>query len=445
MKVNHFNTYPHGGAANAALRIHNGLLQQGVNSNFLYRINDKPELDLQQARQIEFENTPAKPSKLFGPIQKKLDKRRRKQIHRLYDIHLADRQQNVHEVFSMARLPDTTRFDWNENSSNLVHLHWLAFMVDYPTFFQSIPDSVPIVWTLHDMSPFTGGCHYSSHCEQFRQGCGNCPQVVVPKSNDVSADSLLAKTKALRNKSIHVVAPSRWLIELAQQSPVWPSSTEFSVIHYGLNLKTFRPLNKATARTSFAIEQAPVVIGFGADDLSNQRKGFSQLIEALHLVAEKHDPQQRPIELAVFGKGAIPEDLAQKFVVNSFGFVQDTEKLVEIYSACDFVVVPSLEDNQPQVGLESMACGRAVIGFDAGGIPEYVDHNETGLLVAARDTRGLADAILGLAATENHYTTMGQQAREKVEREFEMVQQTRRYVELYRRLTGTQDLRNQAA
>lgn len=444
MKVNHFNTYPHGGAANAAHRIHNGLLEQGIDSNFLYRINDQPQLNRQQTRRLEFSSV-TNGSKLFAPIHNKLEKRRRRQIHRLYDTHLAERQQNVHEVFSMARLPELTRLDWNKNASDVVHLHWMAFMIDYPTFFQSVPDSVPIVWTLHDMSPFTGGCHYSSHCEKFKSGCGNCPQVVASNTRDVSVDSFFAKKKALKNKSIHVVAPSRWLIELAQQSPVWPSSTQFSVIHYGLDLKSFRPLPKTAARISLGINQKSVVIGFGADDLSNRRKGFPQLVEALHRVADNLDPQQRPIELAVFGRGNIPEDLARKFRVNSFGFVEDTEKLVEIYSACDFVVVPSLEDNQPQVGLESMACGRPVVGFDAGGIPEYVDHNETGLLVPARDTDGLADAILDLASREHHYTSMGKSAREKVEHEFEMKQQTQRYIELYRELANTRQIHRRVA
>lgn len=445
MKVNHFNTYPHGGAANAAFRIHSGLLKQKVDSKFLYRINDKEEPARPHTRQIRFSEVGVGQSKILAPIRKKLEKRRRRQIHRLYDTHLANRQQNEHEVFSMARLPESTTLNWNLDSSDIVHLHWLAFMVDHSSFFQSIPNETPIVWTLHDMAAFTGGCHYSSQCERFRVGCGNCPQVVSPSTKDVSADSIIAKKKSLRHKSIHVVAPSRWLIELAKQSPVWPNNTQFSVIHYGLDLKRFRPKDQLASRRALEIKQDVILVGFGADDLSNHRKGFSHLMEALHIASEHRAPNQPPIELAVFGNGTVPETLARKYKVHSFGFVEDTESLVEIYSACDFVVVPSLEDNQPQVGLESMACGRAVVGFDAGGIPEYVNHDETGLLVEARDNQGLAESILRLAADPEKFGQMGRNSRHKIEQEFEMERQSQRYVELYQGLINTRRRSKRAA
>lgn len=433
MKVNHFNTYPHGGAANAAFRIHHGLIEEGIDSSFLYRINEQKPPPFSHVRQVQWAESPVR-SKLLAPIQNKLEKRRRRQIHRLYDTHLAQRQQNEFEVFSMARLPDATPLNWKQDSTDIVHLHWMAFMVDHPSFFQSIPKSTPIVWTLHDMAAFTGGCHYSSQCDRFRLGCGSCPQVVAPGPKDVSYDSIQAKTKSLRGRAIHVVAPSRWLIELAQQSPVWPDNTEFSVIHYGLDLQQFQCRDQLKSRSSLEIQETPTVIGFGADDLSNHRKGFTHLMEALHIVAEKKNLQHRPIELAVFGNGTIPESLARKFKVHSFGFVHQRETLVEIYSACDFVVVPSLEDNQPQVGLEAMACGRAVVGFEAGGIPEYVAHDDTGLLVKSRDDQGLASAILQLATDREKSNRLGHNSRGKIEREFEMGRQSRRYVELYRKL-----------
>ncbi len=435
MKVNHFNTYPHGGAANAALRIHDGLVQLGIDSNFFYRLNDKQTPTDPRINLVQLGHEPLRQSKLLRPFQNKLEKRRRRQIHQLYNQHLAERPTNQHEVFSMARLPERTYLDWRHQQSDLVHLHWLAFLADYPSFFASIPDKVPIVWTLHDMSAFTGGCHYASDCDQFTSGCGNCPQVVSPGHRDVSADSWSAKKKSLQSKSIHVAAPGKWLIELAKRSPIWPTQTEFSVIHYGLDLSNFKQRDQRSVRQSLQIQPEAVLIGFGADDLTNRRKGFSHLINALQLAAADKKANDLKIELAVFGDGNVPDALSKQYTVHHFGFVQNQDHLVDIYSACDFVVVPSLEDNQPQVGLEAMACGRPVIGFDAGGIPEYVIHERTGILVPPRNDIALAKAIVDLASAPSHNQKMGHQSRLDVEQEFEIVRQSQKYAELYEGLT----------
>lgn len=434
MKVKHFNTYPHGGAANAARRIHRGIVQQNVDSQFFYRLSDQAPPTESRTHLIQLRSEPIRSPGLLRPIYRKMEKRRRRKIHRLFDIHLSQRPAEEHEVFSMAQLPERTFLDWDRNSSDLVHLHWLAFMADYPSFFGSIPDHVPIVWTLHDMSAFTGGCHYSSGCEDFMQGCGNCRQLHSPAADDVSYDSWKAKRAALKNKSIHVVAPGRWMIELAKQSDVWPAGTEFTVIHYGLELSQFPDIDLERAREAIQIDSQPILIGFGADDLSNPRKGFSHLINALNLVNAQPKAHRKTIELAVFGAGAIPAVLKQHFRVHEFGFVQDPVRLANIYAACNFVIVPSLEDNQPQVGLEAMACGRPVIGFDTGGIPEYVIPKQTGVLVEARNDQALAQAIIELANSTIQQRELGTQSRELVCREFEINQQSSRYVDLYREL-----------
>lgn len=334
----------------------------------------------------------------------------------------------------MARLPDPTRIQWAEHDCDIVHLHWMAHMIDHPTFFESIPRHVPIVWTLHDMGPFTGGCHYAGSCDRFRQGCGHCPQVVQPAGQDVSADSILAKQQAMAGRSMHVVAPSQWLIDLARQSPVWPEGTTFRVIHYGLDLSRFRPFEKESARQELGLANDKIVLGFGADDLSNERKGFGQLCESLRRVSASCSGRHPSIELAVFGNGEVPNDLKDRFNVHSFGFVERSRTLAKIYSACDFVLVPSLEDNQPQVGLEAMACGRPVVGFAAGGIPEYVVPGKTGQLVQARDQEGLAQAIVELAEEPSRCRTMGRMARAKIEKEFEVATQTREYLKFYQGL-----------
>lgn len=444
IKVNHFSTYPYGGAANAALRIHRGLCHQEFNSQFLYRINEREKPSDLTLQQIELE-VPV-PTGLWAPLERRRIKQRQKKVHQLYDRHLADRSTEL-EVFAMARLPRASKLDWTKHNSDIVHLHWVAHFFDYPSFFESIPNRTPIVWTLHDMAPFSGGCHYSGPCTKFRNGCGNCPQVVAPFTNDVSRDSLESKRRALSEKRIHVVAPSTWLIDHAKSSQVWPDATEFSVIHYGLDLKRFYPMDQVQARQDLGVHSSRTLIGFGAEDIQNPRKGFRELCQSLRALSASQSDVRSEIEIAVFGRGDIPEDLKTQFRIHSFGFVKDVDQLAKIYSACDMIVVPSLEDNQPQVGLEAMACGRAVIGFRAGGIPEYVMDRETGLLVDAplgdqseiEFATEFAAAIIYLAENKEVSQRMGIQGRKKVELDFEMDKQTSAYVQLYQGLVGDQN------
>ena len=52
-----------------------------------------------------------------------------------------------------------------------------------------MPRELPIVWTLHDMNPFTGGCHYSGDCGKFRESCGACPELQSTIQEDFSSES----------------------------------------------------------------------------------------------------------------------------------------------------------------------------------------------------------------------------------------------------------------
>jgi len=431
MKVSHFSTFPYGGAAAAALRTHRQLRRLNVDSRFYYHRNDRlaPVDDTgEKIQKIGF----ASPKQ--GIFQRftsgKKTKQRNREIYRLYGHHIADRDSQS-ETFSMARLPGVSHLSPESVNVDVVHLHWLAFFADYESFFGSIERHVPIVWTLHDMNAFTGGCHYATGCEKFKSGCGGCPQIVNPSPNDVSADSFQAKRSALAGRRIHVTAPSQWMIDLAKHSSVWPEETTFEKIHLGFDLSQFFPVVKSEARKQLGIESDAVLIGFGADDLASHRKGFHHLLNSLAQMKSK-----AAVECLVFGAGEIPSsDLLPKF--HPQGFVDSVDRQRLIYSAADLVIVPSREDNQPQVGLEAMACGTPVVSFDAGGIPEYVRQGKTGCVVPLGDEGKLAESISNLADLKSLRQRLGDSALEMVKAEFELAKQTQAYQRTYEKLCSS--------
>lgn len=448
MKISHLNTFPYGGAATAAKRIHAELnrlasaQKESVCSEFLYYRNANNEMLDPSFHQLEF----AEPK--FGWFtsawRNRQLKKRQRTIYRQFNEHLALRPASS-ETFSMAELPDPTRLNWPAINADVLHLHWISFCADYPSFFGSIPDSIPLVWTLHDMNAFTGGCHYSGGCQQFRFGCGDCEQTINRSPQDVSRTSFAAKQSALLNKTIHVVTPSDWLRELAQQSPIWPKQTTFQTIKLGFDLKEFYPIEKKAARRQLGIDSDAVLVGFGADDVNNRRKGVQHLLSAMKQIKATTDNIQSSttVEGLLFGAGEI-SDLHGLPKLHQMGFIDSVQQQRLIYSAADIVVVPSREDNQPQVGLEAMACGTPVVGFRAGGIPEYVRDGVTGLLTKLGDEAELADRILRLSHDENLRARLGAAALTMVQNEFEIECQTRKYLALYQQVTA-KEYRNQRA
>lgn len=433
MIIGHFNTFPYGGAATAARRLHRQLRTSHIDSRFHYHLCDRQQPADASFQQIRFSEPRSSP--LLGIVGREIHKRRQRKIHQQFDKHLKDRDPAA-EVFAMAQLPQPTRFDWSTIDADVVHLHWISFLADYPSFFGSIPDDVPIVWTLHDMNPFTGGCHYSSGCKSFETGCGDCPQIVSPGPNDVSSDSYRVKRKVLARKNLHVVTPSHWLGELARKSKVWPPQTTFHVIKLGFDLKQFSPLDKQQARERLGIHSEAVLLCFGAEDIRNQRKGFQHLINCLPQVRSEHN-----IECLVFGTGKIP-DTAGLPRMHHFGYVDSVDQQALIYAAADLVIVPSREDNQPQIGLEAMACGTPVVGFNAGGIAEFVREGITGRLAQLGNESQLAEKISKLVNDRDARKHMSTRARMMMQDEFDLAKQSELYITLYRNALSVSDRRS---
>src|SRR5712664_120306 len=98
--------------------------------------------------------------------------------------------------------------------TDLINLHWLAGFLDLGAFFGWLAPSMPLVWTLHDMASFTGGCCHDMGCGKFTQQCGACPQLGSSDEGDLTRDVWRRKQKyysSLDPDRFHIVTPSRWL------------------------------------------------------------------------------------------------------------------------------------------------------------------------------------------------------------------------------------------
>jgi len=418
MKIVHLSTHDiKGGAARSAYRLHQGLLRAGHDSTMLVR-----------------DKTGSDPSVDHFQPPSDLAMRFRRRMRRGTIMREIGRYQNArprgYELFSDDRTPFGATVVDQLPVCDVVNLHWIAGFLDYEMFFPQVTRSKPIVWTLHDMNAFTGGCHYDDGCERFKNSCGACPQLGSPVERDLSRAVWERKHRVLagvKSGALHVVTPSRWLAEEAMRSSLFGGLPTI-VIPYGIDVRAFAPRDKALARDVLGIPQEARVVLFLAEFVDNRRKGFPLLLEALPSCAKNVD------RLLLVSLGSSPPKVETGASWMHLGSISDDRFVSLVYSAADVFVLPSLQDNLPNTVLEAMACGVPVVSFDAGGTIDLVRPGITGYLAPAFRVPAFASAITELLNSPAKRDEMARNCRRIVLEEYPLELQAQRYGDLYKSL-----------
>jgi glycosyltransferase involved in cell wall biosynthesis len=419
MKIAHFNTNLNGGAAIAARRIFTGLKNVDVEQCFIYKIGKTTDPLYVKC------NVSKNTRSFLARIENRI---RNKKIERARQRYIVSRPVGL-EAFSPSILSEGILLSDLNYRPDIVHLHWIGGMFDYESFFNSIPDTVPFVWTLHDMNPFTGGCHYSNGCKSYVDQCGNCPQLANSEEEDLSRTSLKAKLRSLKDREVHVVAGSHWLEGEARNSYVFKEAASIRTIHCSVDSGQLRPRNKVDCKKALGINHTQKVIAFGTDNII-PRKGAHRLMEALKIVYK----QNENIVLIRFGVKPAETQEDESIKIIDLGYLMSIDLQAAVYSAADVFVMPSLYEAFGQVALESMACGTPVVAFDTGGPRDFVKNGQTGFLAEWDNTEDLANKILMLLEDEKGARNMGRTARQLVEKEFTLEHQAEKYSALYKEI-----------
>lgn len=301
---------------------------------------------------------------------------------------------------------------------DIINLHWIQTMLSNEAIAYISRLGPPVVWTLHDMNAFTGGCHYSAGCHEYAIDCAHCPQVADGFKSYPS--SVLDVKRKYWMDDIVVVTPSRWLADCARESQVF-GSNPISVIPNGLDTDIFRPRDRRKARLQLGLPEDKLIMLFTCQSHKERRKGFAELIDmTAHIKAS-----QKNVHLIMFG--SISEEIEQLGLpFTALGHVHSNELLSLGYSAADVLVMPTLEDNLPNIILESAACGTPIVAFDSGGVSDAVVNHSTGYLVP----RGKSDELakFALQAAGEEWTA---RCRNYATRHFSLDVQSRAYSDLF--------------
>lgn len=413
MKIVHLSTYhTFGGAAIAASRLHHALLSEGVESALLVQQTEREEANV-----VSFATGFWSKKLAFGRFVGE----------RLY-FSLKAESKDVRFHFS----PLLTGVDITSHplvqAADVIHLHWINFgFLSLKSLEKLFSLGKPVVWTMHDMSTFTGGCHYSRDCDNYLTHCHHCPYLRKPAAHDLSFRAFSQKITLFKNVNLTLISPSQWLAVLAQKAATTQHLTTVAIPNL-IDTSIFKPINKQEAKGKLGLNTKKKWMLFAGVNTQDPRKGFAYFKEATHLLNDKKEEWG----IVVFGKAQSEEMVMLGLEVKSLGSIP-ADKVVDVYQAAEVMVVPSLEDNYPNTVIEAMACGTPVVGFDTGGIREQILHFETGYVAELYSSEDLAKGIQ-FALDNPHYEQLSEANRTLIENRNSAGVVTKKMIDLYKTL-----------
>ncbi|MCM1108751.1 MAG: glycosyltransferase family 4 protein [Clostridium sp.] len=364
-----------GGAALAANRLNEALTNNGIKSKMLVR--DK------QSEQLSVVSLPPSPLHKFRFLWERFVIWTTNRLRRenLFGIDIANVGTDI------TSLPEFKEAD-------VIHLHWINQGYLSIRDIRRILDSgKPVFWTLHDMWPFTGICHYSNECVHYRTGCHHCPQLPGGGGgHDLSSRIFKRKREMLAGHRITFIACSHWMEQMARQSALL-ADQRIVCLPNALNTTVFHPTSQHTARLQFSLPENRQLLLFGSLKITDKRKGIGYLVEACRLLDEQHPELKEKLGIVVVGKDNQQMSHLFPFPVYTIDYISEERRMARLYAAVDAFVIPSLQDNLPNTIAEAMACGTPCVGFHTGGIPEMIAHEVNGYVARHKDAADLAEGI----------------------------------------------------
>jgi glycosyltransferase involved in cell wall biosynthesis len=407
----HLSTFHlEGGAGVAATRLHRALLRNGEDSHMLISGVKDSEPGVTDLITTNWES--------------------RKSFYRFVEERIYFFPQEKDSSVRFAFSPAVAGIDISKHplvqQADIIHLHWVNFgFLSMASLDRLFALGKPVVWTLHDMWTFTGGCHYSRGCDNYLTHCEYCPYLAKPDLYDISFSQFEKKTEIYTNANLTLVSPSNWLNNLTKQAALTQNLTS-ACIPNCIDTDFFTPGDQHKIRAELGLPTDKKLLLFAGANTQDPRKGFVYFKEAM----EKYSAEKQDVEVLIFGKSGNNSFDAFPVPVHYLGKITEPKQMVQVYNAADMIIVPSLEDNLPNTIMEAMACGTPAVGFATGGIPEMIDHLSNGYVADLKSANSLTDGI-NWVLEQNSDKSVSLAARQKVISTYSEPIVTSQYSRLY--------------
>lgn len=261
-----------------------------------------------------------------------------------------------------------------------------------------------------DMAQFTGGCHYANDCEGFKWQCGNCPGIFSKQDNDITYRNLAYKKKYINQTNLFTLTNS-WMNNHIRQSSIFRGKPAYR-INYVIDEKTFSPGEKSAAKKLFGVPENKKIIFFGATAVHEKRKGFSYLVDAIRLLHQDLNAEERGM-VGIAIAGQMSKEIKSLFPIEVFELGHLTfEQLCHAFRMADVFVSPSIQEAGSMMVIQSMMCGTPVVAFEMGNAADFIMNDITGYRAPLYDTRKFEEGIRSiLMKTPDEMKTMSVQCR----------------------------------
>jgi glycosyltransferase involved in cell wall biosynthesis len=333
------------------------------------------------------------------------------------------------------RYPATDRILDHLGTPDVLHLHNLHGGYFDLRRLPHLTQSVATVITLHDSWLFTGHCAHPLDGERWRTGCGNCPRLdLYPRlRRDGTAANLRRKRDILSQSRLHLVAPSRWLLDRAIEGIPKAGVVAATVVPNGVDLGVFRPGDAAGARRRLGVPEGASVLVAAANGLrTNDYKDWPTLRAAADVIGADSDD---PVVLLVAGDVGEPVRTG-RLEIRFLGHIASQSAIADVLRAADLYLHSARADTFPTSVLEALATGVPVVASRVGGIPEQVLESArgspgTGCLVEQGDPHALGRAVVELLARPGRRIEMAEAAVEDARVRFNLSNMVDRYASVY--------------
>lgn len=270
---------------------------------------------------------------------------------------------------------------------DIIHLHNLhGYYINIDLLFSCLKQlNKPVVWTLHDVWPFTGHSAYCDAvgCSKWKNGCENCPQMkVYPKSY---VDRSKRNWERKRNifcgvTNLTIVTPSKWLAELVEDS--FLNEYPVKVINNGIDTGKFHKVS-THLRSDLRLQRKKILLSVAT--VWNDLKGLSDFERLADLLGENY-------KIILVGGMTNSQEKELPESILHIRRTQDVNEMVELYNTADIYLNLTYCDTYPTVNLEAASCGTPVITYAVGGSTESAEMFG-GISVRRGDVEAVAHAV----------------------------------------------------
>lgn len=384
MKILHISTSDTGGAGIAALRLHQSMLNYGLESKFLCleKTTNVPEIEVFP--------------KFYPRFYHRFLER--------FGIHLTQGQKNEHllkkinsyidpEMYSFLRsdyrIHEHSMCDW----ADVIIIHWVAGFLDYKSFFNEVPKIKKVFWYAHDFSLLLGGFHTLFDSQRFKGSQISTFEAGLKKKKRDYLKSF---------KDLQIIANSRFTYNTIIHEGIFKLDN-IHCVPLGLPETELNPIGKTNSKQAIGLKKENFVVVLSAAKLSSPLKGLDRFEKIIEAVITQI-PQLKVILLGDY-------DQNDKFYDKIFypiGSVWQPQFKQIIFSAADVVISTSYEETFGQTIIEGYACGTPSLVFNNAALPELIISGKTGYL--ADNIVEFSNHLIQLASNRTHTADMGKEA-----------------------------------